>query len=184
MKWVLIFAVSLISGCDPSALVPSQAVAELHVEPASGGGGTVEPAEIPIRVTVQVQQRQMPDTGQGQDHKLCVNCGCNDPFAGDSSRNSNQQPARTDIMPVVRCYTQPGSDSWCAPCRQSHLELDRAQDAGLLPFRVERIELDVLPPRVNLIPYFEWSNGSGGTEVSKGWSDLDTFIRYWKQTQN
>jgi hypothetical protein len=181
MKHTIAFLFLLFAGCDPSQLVPAQSPAEVVVNPASGGGGTIEPAEIPIHVTVQVEQRRVPDIGQGQDHKLCVNCGCADPFAAQTP--PIQQPAR-DIRPVVKCYTQPGSDSWCTPCRESHAELDRAERAGTLPFRVERIELDVLPPRVDSIPYFEWSNRIGGAEVYKGWADLDTFVRHWKQTQN
>lgn len=90
----LIFPIAILCflvGCDPSQLVPQSA--GLQVEPATGGGGNIEPAEIPIRVTVQVQQSQSPDIGQGQDHKLCVNCGCRDPFGDDAGSEVPQKPS-------------------------------------------------------------------------------------------
>lgn len=75
MKYLFAFILIWVVGCDPSQFVPKQSAAEVLVNPASGGGGNIEPATIPIRVSVEVTETRTSDPFT-DDATRCTNCGC------------------------------------------------------------------------------------------------------------
>jgi hypothetical protein len=86
-------------GCEPGQIDLTPPSAGVDVTPASGGGGKVEPAEIPINVTVTVERRQadgppiiINDRDEFADD-LCE-CGC-DKSHCDWSKSFDPQPQAT-----------------------------------------------------------------------------------------
>ena len=79
MKFLIMFTIlAALVGCDPSQILPPTQSAELQVKPASGGGGTIEPATIPIQVSVSVREKRIeePATNDTSNNDRCQNCGC------------------------------------------------------------------------------------------------------------
>ena len=79
MKFLIMFTfLPVLVGCDPSQILPPTQSAELQVNPASGGGGTIEPATIPIEVSVSVREKRIdePAANDTSIRDRCRNCGC------------------------------------------------------------------------------------------------------------
>lgn len=84
----LLVALCGLAGCDPSLRPETPPSAGVDVTPAKGGGGVVEPAEIPINVRVTVERQRSPIIINDRD-EFADNCECG---CGESGCNCSEIP--------------------------------------------------------------------------------------------
>lgn len=130
----LLAALCGLVGCDPNSLPDlTPPSAGVDVTPAKGGGGTIEPAEIPINVTVTVERRQKdgpPIIINERDEfaeDACV-CGCGEAGCGctDSLNQRTDRVKKTEKSfnsgAACQTWTQGGNLYWLADGVQWYLE--------------------------------------------------------------
>ena len=85
---LLLFAL-LLSGCIPDSGRTDPSRAQVDVEPASGGGGDIAPAKIPVQVEVSV----------GETRTTCTECGCK--LWGSSKQSTSDRRQTSPPSPPV-----------------------------------------------------------------------------------
>lgn len=129
----LLAALCGLAGCDPSVL-PDLAPpsAGVDVLPAQGGGGQIEPAEIPINVTVTVERREQQGSpiiiNERDEFADDCDCGCGKSGCNckETLYNSTPQVKKTgeSFNSGVTCQTwiDGGNLYWIADGTQWYLE--------------------------------------------------------------
>lgn len=130
----LLAALCGLAGCDPSVLPDiTPPSAGVDVTPAKGGGGTIEPAEIPINVTVTVERRQKDGPpiiiNERDEFADDCDCGCGKTACSCSEALNKSTPPKggTDInvgtkATACQTWTQNGNLYWIADGVQWYLE--------------------------------------------------------------
>jgi hypothetical protein len=128
LKMLILIVPLLAVGCIPEDFQSTVPSAGVDVTPAKGGGGTIEPAEIPINVRVTVERQQSPVIINERDEfaETC-DCGCGE--SGCSCKESLY--SSTPDVPekrfgnngsACRTWTQGGNLYWMADGVQWYLE--------------------------------------------------------------
>lgn len=130
----LLAALCGLAGCDPSVL-PDLAPpsAGVDVLPAQGGGGQIEPAEIPINVTVTVERREtqgppiiINERDEFADDCDCgcgkSGCNCSETLTSSPPKSTERQLPKQTSGTACQTWTQGGNLYWMADGVQWYLE--------------------------------------------------------------
>lgn len=129
----LLTAACGLVGCVPDDFsIDKDAEIGVDVTPAKGGGGKVEPAEIPINVTVTVerQERKSPPIIINERDEFADTCECGCGLTGcncsESPKSSPQKPERQAPKQTsgtaCQTWTQGGNLYWMADGVQWYLD--------------------------------------------------------------
>lgn len=129
----LLTAACGLVGCVPDDFsIDKDAEIGVDVTPAKGGGGKVEPAEIPINVTVTVerQERKSPPIIINERDEFADTCDCGCDLTGcncsESPKSSPEKPERQAPKQTsgtaCQTWTQGGNLYWMADGVQWYLD--------------------------------------------------------------
>lgn len=124
LKTLLLIAFALMaSGCLPDGFESSSPSAGVDVTPAKGGGGNIEPAEIPINVKVTVERRGDRIIFNERDEFADdCDCGCGESGCNCSESLKSSTPPVRESGSACQTWISGGNLYWMADGVQWYLE--------------------------------------------------------------